>query len=69
MQIGTWKLTPCAYSFYILLTLLVPNISEYKIGHTAYIVEPRFNPGCKDTLDNIIKQLISRDVEGMQFAA
>ncbi len=50
-------------------TLLAPNISEYKIGHTTYIVETHFNLGCKETLDDIIKRLISRDVESLQFAA
>ena len=48
---------------------LAPNISEYKIGHTTYIVETHFNLGCKETLDDIIKRLILRDVEGLQFAA
>ena len=48
---------------------LAPNISEYKIGHTTSMVETHFNFDCKETLDDIIKQLISRDVEGLQFAA
>ena len=48
---------------------LAPNISEYKIGHTIYIVETHFNLGCKETLDDIIKRLISRDVDSLQFAA
>ena len=47
---------------------LAPNISEYKIGHTTYIVETHFNLGCKETLDDIIKRLISRDVKSLQFA-
>jgi len=50
-------------------TSLAPNISEYKIGHTTYIVETHFNLGCKETLDDIIKRLISRDVESLQVAA
>ena len=50
-------------------TSLAQNISEYKIGHTTYIVETHFNLGCKETLDDIIKQLLSRDVERLQFAA
>ena len=49
--------------------LLAPNISEYKIGHTTYIVETHFNLGCKETLDDIIKRLILKDVEGLQFTA
>ena len=48
---------------------LAPNISEYKIGHTIYIVETHFNLGCKETLDDIIKRLISRDVDSLQFVA
>ena len=48
---------------------LAPNISEYKIGHTTYIVETHFSLGCKETLDDIIKRLISRDVERLQFVA
>ena len=48
---------------------LATNISEYKIGHTTYIVETHFNLGCKETLDDIIKRLITRDVESLQFAA
>ena len=48
---------------------LATNISEYKIGHTTYIVETHFNFDCKETLDDIIKRLISRDVESLQFAA
>ena len=48
---------------------LAPNISEYKIGHTTYIVETHFNFDCKETLDDIIKRLISRDVQGLQIAA
>ena len=47
---------------------LAPNISEYKIGHTTYIVETHFNFDCKETLDDIIKRLISRDVDSLQFA-
>ncbi len=50
-------------------TSLAQNISEYKIGHIIYIVETHFNLGCKETLDDIIKRLISRDVERLQFAA
>ena len=48
---------------------LAPNISEYKIGHTTYIIETHFNLGCKETLDDIIKRLISRDVDSLQFVA
>ena len=50
-------------------TSLAPTISEYKIGHTTYVVETNFNLDCKETLDDIIKRLILRDVEGLQFAA
>ena len=50
-------------------TSLAQNISEYKIGHTTYIVETYFNFDCKETLDDIIQRLISRDIERLQFAA
>lgn len=50
-------------------TSLAPNILEYKIGHTTYIVETHFNLGCRENLDDIIKRLISRDVKSLQFAA
>ena len=48
---------------------LAPNISEYKIGHTTYTVETHFNLDCKETLDDIIKRLISRDDQSLQIAA
>ncbi len=48
---------------------LATNISEYKIGHTTYMVEMHFNLGCRETLDDIIKRLILRDVEDLQIAA
>ena len=48
---------------------LATNISEYKIGHTTYIVETHYNLGCKETLDDIIKRLILRDIERLQLAA
>jgi len=48
---------------------LASNISEYKIGHTTYIVETHFNLDCKETLDDIIKRLVLRDVKGLQSAA
>lgn len=50
-------------------TSLATNISEYKIGHTTYIVETHLNLDCKETLDDIIKRLILKDVEAPQFAA
>lgn len=45
------------------------NISEYRIGNTTYIVEIHFNLVCKETLDDIVKRLISRDAENLMSAA
>ncbi len=37
--------------------------SEYKIGNTTYIVELHFNLNCKETLDDIIKRLVTNNLE------
>ena len=39
------------------------SISEYKIGNTTYIVELHFNFDCKETLDDIIKRLVTNNLE------
>lgn len=39
------------------------QISEYKIGNTTYTVELHFNLSSKETLEDIIKRLIKRDIE------
>ena len=39
------------------------NTSEYKIGNTTYIVELHFNFDCKETLDDIIKRLVTNNLE------
>ena len=38
-----------------------PLVSEYKIGHTTYIVELHFNFECGETLDDVIKRLMLKD--------
>lgn len=38
------------------------NISEYKIGHTLYIVELHFCAENSETLEEIVKRLISNNV-------
>lgn len=37
-------------------------VSEYKIGHTTYIVELHFNFERGETLDGVIQRLINREV-------
>lgn len=39
------------------------NISEYKIGHTTYLVKTIFNPTFKESLSDILKRLIVHDCE------
>lgn len=38
-----------------------PFVSEYKIGHTTYIVELHFNFDRGETLDDVIKRLMLKD--------
>lgn len=38
-----------------------PLVSEYKIGHTTYIVELHFNFDRGDCLDDVIKRLMLKD--------
>lgn len=40
-------------------------VSEYKIGHTTYIVELHFNFERGETLDEVIQRLINREVGAM----
>jgi len=35
--------------------------SEYRIGHTTYIVTTIFNPEIEETLEDVIKRLIIRE--------
>lgn len=39
------------------------STSEYRIGNTTYIVELHFNFDCKETLDDIIKRLVTNNLE------
>ena len=39
-----------------------PFVSEYKIGHTTYIVELHFNFDRGETLDEVIQRLINKEV-------
>lgn len=39
------------------------TVSEYKIGHTAYMVKTTFNPAFRESLSDILKRLIIRDCE------
>ena len=36
-------------------------VSEYKIGHTTYIVELHFNFDCGETLDDVVGRLMLKD--------
>ena len=37
--------------------------SEYRIGHTTYMVTTVFNPASKESLSDILKRLIIRESE------
>ncbi len=39
------------------------TVSEYKIGHTTYLVKTTFNPAFRESLSDIVKRLIIRDCE------
>ena len=39
------------------------TVSEYKIGHTTYMVRTTFNPAFRESLSDILKRLIIRDCE------
>ena len=41
------------------------SISEYKVGNTLYHVQVYFNLESKNTLEDIIKKLIIKDVSEM----
>lgn len=38
-------------------------VSEYKIGHTTYIVKTTFNPAFQESLSDILKRIIARESE------
>ena len=39
------------------------SVSVYKIGHTTYKVRRVFNLDCKETLEDVIKRLIIKDID------
>ena len=39
------------------------SVSEYKIGHTTYIVKTVFDPAFQQSLSDILKRLIVREIE------
>lgn len=39
------------------------TMSEYKIGHTTYIVTTIFNPVVQESLSDVLKRMIIRDSE------
>ena len=39
------------------------TVSEYKIGHTTYIVKTTFNPAFQESLSDILKRLVTRECE------
>ncbi|MGN0620858.1 MAG: hypothetical protein ACI4I9_03225 [Porcipelethomonas sp.] len=39
------------------------TVSEYKIGHTTYLVKTKFNLVAKENLSDILKRLILRECE------
>ena len=38
------------------------SVSEYKIEHTTYIVRTFFNPNGTESLEELVKRLIMKDV-------
>ena len=41
------------------------TVSEYKIGHTTYLVKTTFNPAFQESLSDIVKRLIIRESENL----
>lgn len=39
------------------------KVSEYKIGHTTYVVKTTFNPAFRESLSDILKRIIIRETE------
>ena len=50
-------------------TSLTKNISEYQIGHTTYVVETHFNLECGETLSDVLKRLMIREIQEFPQAA
>ena len=44
---------------------LKETMSEYKIGHTTYIVKTIFNPAFQQSLLDILECLIKREIENL----
>lgn len=38
-------------------------VSEYKIGHTTYVVKTTLNPAFRESLSDILKRMIARESE------
>lgn len=38
-------------------------VSEYKIGHTTYVVKTTFNPTFRESLSDVLKRIIIRESE------
>lgn len=51
------------------ITAITSNISEYKIGHTLYIVELLFCTENSETLEDVVKRLISNNVRNIKKSA
>ena len=49
-------------------TALPESTSVYKIGHTTYKVTLRFNLESDDTLTDVVKRLILKNVENSSLA-
>ncbi|MBO6231540.1 MAG: transposon-encoded TnpW family protein [Ruminiclostridium sp.] len=43
--------------------MIPDSVSVYKIGHTTYKVRRVFNLDCKETLEDVIKRLIIKDID------
>lgn len=46
-----------------------PNVSEYKIGNTTYIVELHFCGDNSETLKAIISRMIAREIKNDDYSA
>jgi hypothetical protein len=50
-------------------TLPIKTIAKRKIGNTTYIVETRFNPKARETLEQKIVRLTQREIANGTFSA
>ncbi|MDO4864485.1 MAG: transposon-encoded TnpW family protein [Ruminococcus sp.] len=49
----------------VAVNAITENVSEYKIGHTTYIVKLHFNSAAQESLSDILNRLIINDCEDL----